>query len=430
MTRITNAAPGTSRHGARQRTATLALASSLVVSFLAASSAPTPLYARYEAMWHTGPFIGTVAFAIYAFAVLAGLLTLGRLASYLGRRPILLAAVGGQAVAIALLVSAHSFAPILVARALQGVTAGATFGPLGAIMIEAHAERGTIATAATPGAGTGSGVLASGLVVQFLPGPTHTIYLLLLGVLAAQAVAVVRLIPSAAARKPPLGSLLPRIAVPAIARPGFIGTGPMLFAVWGLAGFYGALGPQLYHALDHGGAEWQGALGLFLLTATASATTVAFRHADGTTMTTVAGSAMLAGLAVTILAVALDQTTLYMGASMIAGVGFGSGFQGPIRQLTPLAAPEERAGLLSAIFVLAYGGMGIPAVVAGGLVSSGTSLTSVALGLAGTLGVLSTGALLVTLRTGPTARLPRAVRAVCSTQPPLPVGGPGLDREP
>src|SRR3989442_1377878 len=49
----------------------------------------------------------------------------------------------------------------------------------------------------------------------------------------------------------------------------------------------------------------------------------------------------------------------------LAGSGFGTGFQAAIRTVVPLAAPQERAGVLSVIFVVSYLAMGLPAVIAG-----------------------------------------------------------------
>src|SRR5690349_7541732 len=57
----------------------LVLLASLVVSLLAASSAPTPLYATYQQRWDFSPITTTIVFGVYALAVLASLLTLGRL---------------------------------------------------------------------------------------------------------------------------------------------------------------------------------------------------------------------------------------------------------------------------------------------------------------------------------------------------------------
>src|SRR5690242_2838889 len=80
----------------RGRPAVFVLAS-LIVALLASSAAPTPLYAIYQAQWHFTPITTTVVFGVYALAVLASLLTLGKLSDHVGRRPVLLTALAVHA---------------------------------------------------------------------------------------------------------------------------------------------------------------------------------------------------------------------------------------------------------------------------------------------------------------------------------------------
>src|SRR5580704_15513168 len=80
---------GRGRHRLSGRPAVFVLAS-LIVALLASSAAPTPLYAIYQARWHFTPITTTVVFGVYAMAVLAALLTLGKLSDHVGRRPVLL----------------------------------------------------------------------------------------------------------------------------------------------------------------------------------------------------------------------------------------------------------------------------------------------------------------------------------------------------
>jgi NCAIR mutase (PurE)-related protein len=49
----------------------------------------------------------------------------------------------------------------------------------------------------------------------------------------------------------------------------------------------------------------------------------------------------------------------------IAGLGFGAAFQASLRMLLATAPPEQRAELLSAIYVVSYFAFGVPSVVAG-----------------------------------------------------------------
>ena len=88
----------------------------------------------------------------------------------------------------------------MVGRVIQGLATGAALGALSAAMIETHRVRGTLASAVAPGAGTGLGAIAAGLVVGYLPWPTHLIYLVLLTVFALQAVAVTRMFEPATRR--------------------------------------------------------------------------------------------------------------------------------------------------------------------------------------------------------------------------------------
>jgi len=234
--------------------------------------------------------------------------------------------------------------------------------------------------------------------VQFLPAPTHTVYLLLIAVLGLQALGVARLIDASPRRRVPRSALRPRIAVPPAARTTFLASAPIMFAVWSLGGFYGALSPALYRSLSGDTSVWHSALALFLLACVGSATTIALRRVGGRTLTITGAVMLVAGLIGTIVAVEAGSVALYLAVSALAGVGFGAGFQGPIRTLVPLAEPAERPGMLSAVFIIAYVGLGLPAVIAGALVSSGASLTTVAVALALVLAVVTAAALAATLR--------------------------------
>src|SRR5882757_1087084 len=119
------------------------LQASITISFLAASSAPTPLYAVYQAEWGFDPITTTVVFGVYALAVLLGLLTLGKLSDHVGRRPVLLAALAAQAASMVVFATADGVSGLLVARVVQGLSTGAALGAIGAGMMDIDRPRGT-----------------------------------------------------------------------------------------------------------------------------------------------------------------------------------------------------------------------------------------------------------------------------------------------
>jgi sugar phosphate permease len=75
------------------------------------------------------------------------------------------------------------------------------------------------------------------------------------------------------------------------------------------------------------------------------------------------------GVAVVVVGVSEASIASFFVGSMLAGVGFGAGFQGAVRTVVPFAAPHERAGVLSIIFIISYIAMGVPAVAAGWMIA-------------------------------------------------------------
>jgi len=371
----------------------LILLASIVVSFLAASSAPTPLYATYAAQWHFSPITTTIVFGIYAIAVLLSLLIAGRLSDHIGRRPVLLAALALQIAAAIVLATAGGVGTLLLGRVLQGIATGGAIGALGAAMLDVDRGRGTLANAAAPGIGTGLGALLSGWLVQYAPAPTHLVYLVLIAVFVVQGVAVVRM-PETVSRKPGArAALRPELAVPSGLRGPALAAAPILFAVWALAGFYGSLGPALARHLSGSSSTVVAGLGLFLLAVTGSLSALVLDRTPPRRVM-VLGIVVLAVSAVaTLVAISSGSTLGFFGSTLIAGLGFGAGFQGGIRTVVLRAAPHERSGVLSVLYIICYLGMAVPSVVAGVLVVHGGGLIDTARGYTVFILLLSAAAL-------------------------------------
>jgi hypothetical protein len=88
--------------------------------------------------------------------------------------------------------------------------------------------------------------------------------------------------------------------------------------------------------------------------------------------------ALIAGVGLTLAAIDLGSAAVFFTGATLAGAGFGAGFQGAIRMVVPLAGPQERAGVLSALYVVCYLAMGVPAVFGGLRVVYGHGLLAAA----------------------------------------------------
>jgi MFS family permease len=374
---------------------------SITITFLAASSAPTPLYATYQKAWGFSALTTTVVFGVYALAFLSALLTVGRLSDHIGRRPVLLVGIAGEVLALVVFAGAHSVAALLAARVVQGLATGTAIGAVGAGMLDIDAARGAVANATAPGLGTASGALGSAFAVQWLPAPTRLVYLVLAGVLLAQAAGVFWLPETSPKASGAWRSLVPQIALPAQTRAPMLAAAPVLFAVWALAGFYGSLGPSLIDHLVGSASVVDAGLGLGILAGVAALTTYVLRATPAATVMVIGTAGLLTGVVAVLLSVWADSAVGFFVGTGVAGVGFGAGFQGGIRLVAPLTHPDERAGVLSALFMVSYLGLGIPAVAAGLAVVRGGGLvaTSYEYGLAVILLAILATINLIRLRT-------------------------------
>ncbi|MCM0674840.1 MFS transporter [Micromonospora phytophila] len=355
----------------------LFLLASILVSFVAASAAPTPLYEIYRARWDLSPIATTVVFAVYAVAVLASLLTFGKLSDHVGRRPVLLVTIAVQILSLVIFILANGVPALVAARVVQGLATGAATGAVGAAMLDINRVRGTLANSITPGIGTGIGALLSALLIQFLPAPTRLVYVVLLVILVIQGLGVVLMRETVTPMAGALQSLRPDIRLPRAARGPVLVVAPVVFAVWALAGFFLALGPALVRALMSTSVV-VGGLVVFVFSLFGTITIILLRNTAARTVMLTAITALIIGMIITVVSVTAESIPGFFVGLAFGGVGFGGGFQGSIKTVMPLVEAHERASVLSLLYIICYVGFGLPTVIAGFLVVYGGGLPQTA----------------------------------------------------
>jgi MFS family permease len=367
--------------------------------FLAAASAPSPLYATYAATWHFGPVTITSIFAVYAIALLAVLLTAGSLSDGIGRRPVIVAALAAQAASMLLFLAATQVTWLYAARAVQGAATGLVTAAVAAALIDlqpaARPGLGPLVNAVMPMAGLATGALVAGGLVQYGPAPLRLIYAVLLAVflLLATAVAV---LPAGSAVRGPV-SLRPRVQVEPEVRPAFWAALPCLIATWALGGLYLSLGPSLILNLSHSGSRLLGGSLVFALCAPGALASFGMRAWPPVLAMRTGCLLLVAGLAVTIMAVADANALILVAGTVVSGTGFGAAFLGAFSSLAAQATPGGRAGLIAAIYVTAYLAFSLPAIAAG-VLTTNLGLRSTTIGYAATAAALALTALAATAR--------------------------------
>jgi MFS family permease len=360
--------------------------SAALAAFFVAAGAPTPLLRIYEAEWHFPALLLTVAFGVYAIALLAALLVVGSLSDHVGRRPLLIGALLVELVSMIVFLLAPSIGWIIAARTIQGLATGAATSAFSAAIVELAPEGrkrlGAILTSLSPAAGLGLGALFSGAVAQFDDVASSTVWTVLVIVMAAGTAFAV-FVPETVTRRPgALESLVPRIAVPARARRQFAIAAPAQIGAWMTAALFMGLMPIILGSVFGASSPLEIGATAFIEPATAGVTAVLTGRVRPHRLLIAGGIGVIAGSLLVIAAVTWSVLPLLWTGGIVGGFGFGATLSGTIRILTPEAQLHERASLFAAVYFVAYLAFGVPALVAGAFVGTiGVPLVAAVFGI-------------------------------------------------
>jgi pimeloyl-ACP methyl ester carboxylesterase/predicted MFS family arabinose efflux permease len=353
------------------RQVSLVVAGAAGAATLTAASAPSPLYPVYQRLWGFSAFTLTVIFAVYVFALLGALLTVGSLSDRIGRRPVASAALILLALGMVLFAIADGTGGLIVARIVQGLAVGAATGTTTAMIMDAapNPRLGSIVSSAVPALGIVIGAVLAGALVQYAPWPRQLVFWTLTVVYLALA-GLVWLTPErgSAESKPQESiwwSLRPSAGLPPHTRPVFLVLLPSIGATWALAGLYLSLGSSILGTVlgVHNHFVVGVVLGVYFTAGVV-----------GTVLSTVLpprfrewfGYGPLAlGVLVTIAATLTNGLPLYVIGSVIAGLGFGAAFRSAVNTLGEAAPAEQRGEVFATMYIVSYLAFSVPALAAG-----------------------------------------------------------------
>jgi MFS family permease len=391
-------ARGTSRRrrAVLPRVAAFAVVTGTTATLLAASSAPSPLYPVYQAEFGFSALTLTAIFAVYVLALLLSLLTVGRLSDFLGRRPVLAVALVVEAGAMGIFLDAHGVAALFAARVVQGLATGAAIGVVGAYLLDLQpadgSRLGSLVNSAAATGGLGLGAATTGLLIEYAPHPTRLVFLILTSAFLALALATA-VLPETVERKPGVrAALRPRVFVPGTARGAFLRSVPTMASTWMLGGLMLSVGGSLLTVVF--GQRNHAVVGLIigLFAGSAAVASILFRNHTPEKMARTGTLLLFAGTVLFASALASSSLPVFIVGAVLAGAGFGPAFLGAFRTVSQLAAPHERAALISAIYVVSYLAFSIPALVAGLLITD-VGLRSTSLGYGIVVALVAAGTL-------------------------------------
>jgi MFS family permease len=389
------------------------LAAAAFLVAMAFSTMPSPLYVLYERRDAFSSFMVTVVFGVYAVGVVASLLLTGHISDWIGRRRVLIPALGIEVLSAVLFLVWPSLPGLIVARVISGFGIGMIASTATAYLrdLQARSRPGAgqgrfemVSTAANIG-GLGVGTLVSGFLAQFVPAPLAVPYIVF-AVLMVLAIVGLALAPETVA--PP--AIRPRYRPQGIAisgdRTSWLVAAAGAFAAFAVFGVFTALAPGFVAVdLGHSSRLLAGVVTFITFGAAALAQTTTGRLSNRSRM--LLGS-LAEAIGLVLATVGMYDTNLaaFLVGGGVAGAGAGVLFKSALAILLGSAEPAKRGRASAGLFVVAYVALVIPVLGIGIATLSVSSQLAMLVFAAALLVVL---ALLATLAAR-TLRTPRAVR--------------------
>ncbi|WP_275557856.1 MFS transporter [Streptomyces sp. 5-6(2022)] len=373
----------------------LAAAYAFVVT-MCGTTLPTPLYSLYQREFGFSSFMVTVIFAVYAAGVIVALLLLGSVSDFIGRRPVMLAALVLSGLSAVCFLLAQGLPELFAGRTLSGLSAGLATGTATVTVIELAPERRRrgatlLATGANLG-GLGLGPLLAGVLAQYAPAPLKLVFLVDL-VLVAVGAAVVLALPETVRKRsrPPLRPQ--RLRVPKEMRSTFAAAAMAGFAGFATLGLFTSVSPTFLSEVEgESNLAVAGAVAFSVFAASIAGQALGRRLGPGRSLP--GGCAVLvAGMAAIAVSLASASLALLVLGAVVAGTGQGLSFHAAVRVVTERSPADHRAEVTSALFVLMYLAISIPVIGVGALTVA-VGLRSAGLIFTGCVALLAVATLL------------------------------------
>ncbi|HEX8868356.1 MAG TPA: MFS transporter [Lentzea sp.] len=332
---------------------------------MAYSTVPSPLFPLYVAREGFSTFAVTVVFAAFAVGVVISLLLAGHVSDWLGRKAVLLPALGLEIVSALLFLSSTTLPVLVVARVVNGLGVGMIAATATAYLHDLHArhrpgasaQRFEIVSTAANIGGLGVGALLAGVLAQYSSSPLSTPYVVL-AVLLAAAVVAVALIPETVTRQQ-VSYRPQRIS----ANHGAAGLGA--FSAFAVFGVFTSVSPGFVAGELHHPSRTLAGLVVFIVFGGAALAQTLTSRVNVSRLRTFGLGAQ--GIGVLLVVAGMDAAgfPLFLAGGAVAGVGAGVQFKAAVGTVARAAVPAQRGEALAGLFFIAYLGLSVPSLSIG-----------------------------------------------------------------
>ncbi len=348
-----------------------------------ASAAPVPLFAIYRQTLNlTHSDLSWAAVAYFAGAM-AALLMFARISDHFGRRIVIFVNLLLAMFGCLIFLNLASSAMLLAGRFIQGFACGLASSAVAAYVVDnaplSPAWIGSVVTGAAPMLGLAGGSLASGALRQYGSGSLSIIFVVVMAMLTACSMMLAFSPETVLRSQGGFRSLKPQIRIPLSIRPFLPAACATFVGTWSIGSFYLPFSASMAAEQLHTDNTFiAAAVFACMMTPYLIGGSLAGRMkpVGAQRMGMVVFTLCMAGV---IASLKLSFVSFFLLATVGAGIAWGIAFTGSMRTILGNISKEDRAGVLSTVFLISYSGAAIPNMFVGRL-SGTTDICNVAVG--------------------------------------------------
>ncbi|HEY2221856.1 MFS transporter [Actinomycetospora sp.] len=380
--------------------AAVVVALAFLITMLGATM-PTPLYPIYEQELGFGGVMVTLIFAAYAVGVAVALLFFGRLSDQLGRRAVLLPGLALAAISSAVFLIPGDIPTLFAGRVLSGLSAGVFTGTATATLVDlapaGRQQQYSLLAAAVNMLGLGLGPVLAGALAEYAPAPLFLPYVVHIALVLVIGVFLYALAEPIETSGGPVSWRPQRVSVPPEVRGVFVRAAIAGFAGFAVLGLFTAVSPSFLAQVLHLSNHLVTGLVVLALLGPSTVGQIASSRLGERPALLVGCAALVVGILVVGLSVALASLWLLVLGAAVAGVGQGMSFRAGLGAVSAGSPPDRRSEVASSFFLVLYVAISLP-VIGEGVASAAFGLVPSAVAFSVIVAVLAAIAFVSLLR--------------------------------
>ena len=353
-----------------------------------ASSSPIPLYSNFQSALGISKASLSLTAVTYFLGTVISLLFFGRVSNYIGRRKTILITIFMAIIGCLSFIYINSFNVFLVARLVQGISCGLASSCVAAYMVDTTPnESSTLSAIVTSGCtmiGLTFGSFSSAVLMNL---SLNTVFVLIISLLVISAILIVLGEETVEVHDGVLSSIKPYVEFPSEIRYLLIPASAIFVGTWAVGGFYQAFSSTI--AVDQFGVKNA------ILAAAIFSSLMAPQILGNTLIKYISNvkaqrwGMVLFSVSMILIVVSFEYKLvgLFLILSILAAIFIGISFASTMEIILSKIKQSQRAGVLSTIYLISYGGPAIINLIVGQI---GNAYTLIEITVGYTLFVLFT----------------------------------------